>query len=72
MKEYTGKKIENLYAFLKATKENEIIVRTTRVAGGWYDNAFAANAVGSMISRFTNKEMEAHHEFSECYRLVRP
>ncbi len=71
MKEYTGKKIENLYAFLKATKENEIVVRTTRVAGCWYDNEFDANAAGFMISRFTNKEMEVRHEFSECYRIVR-
>lgn len=34
MKEYRGQRIENLYAFLKETKEDEIIVRTTRVAGG--------------------------------------
>lgn len=71
MKEYKGQRIENLYAFLKGTKEDEIIVRTTRVAGGWHDNEFDAKAAGFMISRFTNKEMEARHEFSECYRLTR-
>ena len=38
MKEYRGRRIENLYVFLKGTKENEIVVQTSRVAGGWYDS----------------------------------
>lgn len=46
MKEYKGQRIENLYAFLKGTKEDEIIVRTTRVAGGWHDNEFDAKTAG--------------------------
>ena len=28
------RRIENLYAYLRQTRENRIIVRTTRVAGG--------------------------------------
>ena len=71
MKEFKGKRISNLYAYLMDTDEDEIIVRTSQVAGCWYDNEFNANAAGFMISRFTNKEMEARHEFSECYRIVR-
>ncbi len=71
MKEFKGKRISNLYAYLMDTDEDEIIVRTSQVAGCWYDNEFDAHAAGFAISRFTNKEMEARHEFSECYRLTR-
>lgn len=63
--------IRNLYAYLKATNADEIIVRTTRVEGGWHDNEFDANAAGFSIVRFTNPEYVAKHEFAECYRLVR-
>lgn len=55
MKEYRGKRIENLHTFLKNTKEDEIIVRTTRVAGGWHDNEFDAHAAGFTISRFVSE-----------------
>lgn len=71
MKEYRGSRIENLYAFLKETKENEIIVQTSRVAGCWYDNEASANAAGFRIGRFINKELEARHVFAECYHLIR-
>lgn len=70
MKEYKGT-IEDLYGFLKNTKEDEIIVRTTRVAGGWHDNEFDAHSAGFAIRRFINPEMVARHEFAECYKLVR-
>ena len=70
MKEYKGM-IGNLYSFLMKTTENEIVVRTTHVRGGWHDNEFDAHAAGFNISRFINPEMEARHEFAECYRLVR-
>jgi hypothetical protein len=63
--------IKNLYAYLKNTKEDEIVVRTSHVMGGWHDNEFDANAAGFNIHRFNNKEMEARHEFSECYHLIR-
>lgn len=63
--------VRNLYKYLKETKADEIIIRTTRVSGGWHDNEFDANAAGFNISRFINPEYVAKHEFAECYRLVR-
>ena len=48
--------IENLYAYLRKTTEDEIIV---------------ANAAGFDICRFTNPVFEAQRTFSECYRLTR-
>lgn len=66
-----NKTITNLYSYLKRTAADEIIVRTSRVKGGWHDNEFDANAAGFSISRFQNPEYEARHEFAECYRLVR-
>lgn len=68
---FVDKTIPNLYAYLKATKADEIIVRTSRVKGGWHDNEFDANAAGFDIRRFINPELEARHEFSECYHLTR-
>ena len=67
---FTNETIHNLYAYLKATKEDEIVVRTSRVKG-WHDNEFDAQAAGFHIQRFINPELEARHEFSECYRLTR-
>ena len=63
--------IRNLYSYLKQTKADEIIVRTTRVSGGWHDHEFEAQAAGFSISIFNNPEYEAKHQFSECYRLIR-
>lgn len=68
---FVNETIHNLYTYLKATTEDEIVVRTSRVKGGWHDNEFDANAAGFDICRFNNKELEARHEFSECYRLTR-
>ena len=68
---FTNETIHNLYAYLKATKEDEIVVRTSRVKGGWHDNEFDAQAAGFHIQRFINPELEARHEFAECYRLTR-
>ena len=63
--------IENLYTYLRKSTEDEIIVRTSRVKGGWHDNEFDANAAGFDICRFTNPVFEAQRTFSECYRLTR-
>lgn len=72
MKTITEKQtIRNLYKYLKATDADEVIVRTSRVSGGWHDNEFDAQAAGFDIQRFINPEMEARHEFSECYRITR-
>lgn len=68
---FTNETIHNLYTYLKATKEDEIVVRTSRVKGGWHDNEFDAQAAGFNICRFINPELEARHEFAECYRLTR-
>lgn len=63
--------VRNLYTYLKRTTADEIIIRTTRVTGGWHDNEFDANKAGFNISRFINPEYEARREFAECYRLTR-
>lgn len=68
---FVNETISNLYKYLKATKEDEIVVRTSRVKGGWHDNEFDAQAAGFHIQRFNNPELEARREFSECYRLTR-
>lgn len=68
---FVNETIPNLYAYLKATTEDEIIVRTSRVKGGWHDNEFDANLAGFDIQRFINPELTARHEFDECYRLTR-
>lgn len=63
--------INNLYKFLKETDADTIVIRTTLVKGGWYDNEADANAAGFNITRFINPEYIARHEFAECYRLTR-
>ena len=63
--------IENLYAYLKRTREDRIIVRATYVAGGWHENEFSAHAAGFEICRFQNPEYLARREFAECYLLTR-
>lgn len=68
---FVNETIPNLYAYLKKTTEDEIIVRTSRVKGGWHDNEFDANAAGFDICRFINPDLTARHEFDECYRLTR-
>lgn len=65
------KTISNLYSYLKNTKENEIVIRTTRVKGGWHDAEFDAHAAGFNIYRFINPEYVLKHEFAECYKLIR-
>lgn len=64
-------RIENLRNFLRNYKGDQFIIRTTCVAGGWYDNEFDAHAAGFDIYRFINPEYEANHTFSECYKFVR-
>lgn len=68
---FVNETISNLYAYLKKTTEDEIIVRTSRVRGGWHDNEFDVQAAGFDICRFINPELEARHKFFECYRLTR-
>ena len=65
--------IRDLYAYLMATTENEIIVRTTHVktGQGWHDDEFDANQAGFRISRFIYPEYVKKHEFAECYYLQR-
>lgn len=71
MKKTINTTITNLYTFLKKTDLDEIIIRTSRVKGCWYDNEFDAHAAGFEIYRFQNPEYIARHEFAECYRLIR-
>ena len=71
MKITETKRVSNLYKYLKETKADEIIIRTTNVTGGWHDNEFDANAAGFNIYRFINPEYVEKHEFAECYHLVR-
>lgn len=63
--------IENLYAYLIRTKEDEFIIKTSHVKGCWDDNEFDAYKAGFKIVRFINPEYKAKHEFAECYRLTR-
>ena len=65
------RRIENLYAYLRQTRENRIIVRTTRVAGSGHDHEFDAHAAGFEIRCFQNPEYLARREFAECYLLTR-
>ena len=65
------KPISNLYSFLLNTDADEVVVRTTKVHGGWHDVEFDASKAGFNTMRFTNKEYEARHEFSECYKFWR-
>ena len=71
MKIVENGKVRNLYAYLRKTEADEIIIRATHVSGGWHENEFDANAAGFNISRFINPEYEARHEFAECYKLTR-
>lgn len=65
------KTIRNLYTYLRNTKEDEIIIRTSHVEGCWDDNEFDAHKAGFNIVRFINPEYKVKHEFSECYRITR-
>ena len=64
-------KVENLYSYLKKTDADEIVIRTTRVAGCWYDAEFAAHAAGFECYRILDPQMVERHEFADCYRLIR-
>ena len=65
------KKIGNFYSYLKATKENEIVIRTTLIEGGWCDIESDAQSAGFSISRVMTPEYLSRHEFAECYKLIR-
>ena len=70
MKEYRNN-IENVWKFLRATKEDAILVRTSRVGEGWHDVEFDAHAAGFEVYRVIDPEMKARHEFAECYKFIR-
>lgn len=72
MKTITEKsRISNLYAYLKKTDADVVVVITSLVSGGWHDNEFDAHAAGFEIVRFQNPELAAQHKFSECYKFTR-
>lgn len=63
---------QDLIAYLKAAKEDIIIIRTTYVRGyGWHDVEFDAARAGFNTYRTFYKPYEEKHEFSECYKFVR-
>ena len=62
-------RIANLGAWLKTRTEDEIIIRTTYVSGGWHDAEFDANRNGYGITRIQYKPWQEKHEFAEAYRL---
>lgn len=65
------RRIPQLKSYLKQTREDQIIIRTSLVSGGWHDNEFDAHAAGFEISRFQNPKYIARHEYAECYLLTR-
>ena len=64
----TKRKIASSGAFLRNSSEDEIVIRTSYVQGGWHDIEFDANRAGFNVYRFTCKELEG---FSECYKFIR-
>lgn len=63
--------INNLYSYLKTNKPENLIVITTKVAGGWDDVQFDATAAGYTVTRFIDQKLVASHKFSECYKFTR-
>lgn len=63
--------ISSIYAYLLQTTADTVIVRTTRVSGGWYDVESSANSAGFNATRFINQDYVARREFSECYSFTR-
>jgi hypothetical protein len=64
-------KINNLYEFLKNTKENEVVVKTSNVMIGWDDITTDATIAGFKVVKFLDKELLAKHKFAECYKFIR-
>ena len=62
--------IKNITSYLKNTKENVVIIRSTHVKTGQssYDDVFDANRAGFDLYRFQNTELKG---FQECYKMVR-
>ena len=62
--------IKNITSYLKNTKENVVIIRSTHVKTGqsFDDNVFDANRAGFDLYRFQNTELKG---FQECYKMVR-
>ena len=62
--------IKNITSYLKNTKENVVIIRSTHVKTGqaFGDDIFDANRAGFDLYRFQNKDLEG---FKECYKMVR-
>lgn len=62
--------IKNITSYLKNTKEDVVIIRSTHVTTGqsFDDNVFDANRAGFDLYRFQNKDLAG---FQECYKMVR-
>ena len=62
--------IKNIASYLKSTKENIVIIRSSHVktGQGFDDDLFDANRVGFDLYRFKNTELKG---FRECYKMVR-
>lgn len=67
----TSTKVEDLRTFLRNTDLDDILLRTSYVAGGWHDNEFDAHRAGFNIYRTHDQELADRHEFADCYHLVR-
>ena len=63
--------VSNLREYLSNTNRDEIVLRTSRVPGGWYENELTAHLCGFDIYRFRNELLTEMYEFDECYLLVR-
>lgn len=62
--------IKNIASYLKSTKENVVIIRSSHVktGQGFDDDRFDANMAGFDLYRFQNTELTG---FQECYKMVR-
>lgn len=63
--------VSNLREYLSNTKLDEIVLRTSMVKGGWYENELTAHLCGFEISRFENDLLTEMGEFAKCYLITR-
>lgn len=63
--------VSNLREYLSNTNRDEIVLRTSRVPGGWYENELTAHLCGFEISRFENDLLAETGEFAKCYLITR-
>ena len=67
----TDAKISNLYSFLRKTKADKLVVRTSHISKGWDDVQFDASAAGFKVSIAEHKDWKKAKEFAEVYHFVR-